>query len=245
MNSWATGSEPRRRRRRRAGTISFSDSLLAARRLKVAAQHRHRAAAINDRPAPQQFGPAVRFHINNPSHRRAASRLTGSMATPGSAEAVLWKSGGVFWKRALPRAMPAGHARPTDRQICLMPPPSDWLSCEFGPRRLRLRSPREFIRAHRSPAKRGNNRRVQMHPDALASAHGRWQVRPMGARLFPRDGALRRWHGVHQLHAGRRDRPRPVSLRTKLRPAGPRQGAVRPQQLFPPESEHPTCALVN
>ena len=57
--------------------------------------------------------------------------------------------------------MPAGHARPTDRQICLMPPPSDWLSCEFGPRRLRLRSPREFIRAHRSPAKRGNNRRAQ------------------------------------------------------------------------------------
>jgi hypothetical protein len=83
MNSWATGSEPRRRRRRRAGTISFSGSLLAARRLKVAAQHRHRAAAINDRPAPQRFGPAVRFHINNPSHRRAAGRLTGSMATIG------------------------------------------------------------------------------------------------------------------------------------------------------------------
>ena len=85
MNSWATGSEPRRSRRRRAGTISFSDSLLAARRLKVAAQHRHRAAAINDRPATQRFGPAVRFHINNPSHRRAASRLTGSMATAAGA----------------------------------------------------------------------------------------------------------------------------------------------------------------
>ena len=93
------------------------------------------------------------------------------------------------------------------------------------------------------PPAQGTLRLERAH--ALASAHGRWQVRPMGARLFPRDGALRRWHGVHQLHAGRRDRPRPVSLRTKLRPAGPRQGAVRPQQLFPPESEHPTCALVN
>ena len=39
-------------------------------------------------------------------------------------------------------------------------------------------------------------------------------VRPMGTRLFPRDGALRHRHGVYQLHAGRRDRPRPVSLRT-------------------------------
>jgi hypothetical protein len=33
----------RAERRRRAGTISFSNSLLAACRLKVAAQHRHRA----------------------------------------------------------------------------------------------------------------------------------------------------------------------------------------------------------
>ena len=85
MNPWATGSEPRRRRRRRAGTISFSDSLLAAHRVKVAAQHRHRAAVINNRSAPHRFGPAVRLS----SRRRPADRTDGNPRQP--AEAALCK----------------------------------------------------------------------------------------------------------------------------------------------------------
>jgi hypothetical protein len=58
------------------GRILFSNSLLAARRLKVGAQRRHGAVVINDHPAPQRFGPAVRF---------ASNRLTSSPALRGKA----------------------------------------------------------------------------------------------------------------------------------------------------------------
>ena len=57
------------------GRILFSNSLLAARRLKVGAQRRHGAVVINDHPAPQRFGPAVRFaSIGSPAVRRCAGR---------------------------------------------------------------------------------------------------------------------------------------------------------------------------